>query len=425
MKGPTQTLTTRAESVKAEVRGAIKSYQEGIAAHADATTKAVILLRADLSKARKRLGKVKDEPLQAEVESILQALDTITDSATKFETTTTGTREKVTKQFDRCTADLDASVQQAQNDMQGVIEQTTKALQKTQKKVGDAASARLDDIFARADLDPVLAGQREDFQAFMDRVTSLLAEVRTALEKYHAGALEDVTRRNHESFSAIQTEGKAELERLDQVLGTHAQAVLERTRDMALRVTLDEGGLPASKQPIPADTPALDETLAGELGQRVVEAFQAATETLQAQYRATFEAPLGPLFTSTEAIASELDELLGTYASDQVHAFEENRAAREAATSRLGTALDAQLQEFRDIIDLDLAALLRASQEIIGRIMVKSAETSSTFGEVADESLAQGRAVVEEFIGSLQTTLGDFTKTLAAKQGEIEALRPD
>jgi len=100
--------------------------------------------------------------------------------------------------------------------------------------------------------------------------------------------------------------------------------------------------------------------------------------------------------------------------------FEATQTEHANLMTNLGESYEAQFSEFEDRITQDLISLKNANQEIISKIMIKSAETSNKFFESAEENSRETRLIINSFLTQFNRMISDFNSSFNRMVDEIK-----
>jgi hypothetical protein len=111
------------------------------------------------------------------------------------------------------------------------------------------------------------------------------------------------------------------------------------------------------------------------------------------------------IFTSIDEIGMKLSQNISEFSESQNQLFEKNQSHRNKLLELLKNSFESQFNEFKDIINVDLDSLLKANQEIIGKIMIKTSETGNEFYNKSEITSKKSRETINGFITNINTLL--------------------
>ncbi len=194
---------------------------------------------------------------------------------------------------------------------------------------------------------------------------------------------------------------KSGLATLEQEIQDNARLNLERVKANATTIvtgteTTGKDGLPALEHATKA----------------IVDMFSEGLMEIKEKYRMTFTGAYGALFSSFDDMVVTIGHHVKDYGDKQRAIVKEHERENRALIATMETARDAQMREFNDRLQLDLKSLLDANQDLISRIMIKSAETGSEFTTISDDCLKQSQASLKSFLEKVQSTVSAFIGTI-------------
>ena len=239
-------------------------------------------------------------------------------------------------------------------------------------------------------IDEYIEMHKTNLQKFNKTLNSLDELQEGALK----GILTNVLSVNSKGFNKIS-------DFVDQELDTKLSEFKSREEE-AKEYISEMAGTLAKEEEIPnGKTIKVYEDLFGNLDTGIGEQLS----IIDARYSSLFKTQFKDLFNKIEGIEKNMQEKFEKYIDKQSKSFDAQQIKQTELIKRFKLKMEGQLREFHERLNLDVRSLLDANQEIVGKIMVKSAETGSEFNVKAENSEEMTRRLMDDFFNNLSGTI--------------------
>lgn len=300
---------------------------------------------------------------------------------------------KVARDSNECMEECKDSIESINKKMDAI----EKTVEKKQNTISNEFKEKFSSIFSKENLENVLDNQTEFFRSFIQNFSGVMNNLKEMQESLINKAIEDLTVLNVESFSELEQSLRNEITAFIEYFKTLGGETSKSIKGIASSIASEEDSIQSQELKEYKDM-LLD----------LSAYFEESMAKAQQSYERLFKNQYGTLFKSFDDMAGKFSNTVEHFKKEQEVALKESTASNANLVAKLKDVLDAQLKEFDERIQLDLESLMNANQDIVGRIMVKSAETGSEFNTEAEKTANKNKEIVYTFLSDIEHRMENF-----------------
>ena len=270
---------------------------------------------------------------------------------------------------------------------------------------------KIQDLSSKSDLISTVKDLIKDFREFGKKYMDNLSKFKKLNSDVLKKGLNGLVSINNEAFSSFDKLLIDDVADFVNNLETHTMTNLEKMKTIATEIITESSSLAT------LDIPEFDQTF-----NNLVKIFEENIKETQAKYQKIIQENYGPLFSSVDDIILKIKKDISQFENEQKKLLEINMTSHNKFLNVINKTYNMQFKEFEDRIDADIISLVDANQEIIGKIMIKTAETGSDFYDKSQKTSKKTEKAVNEFLTQLKKSVNDFTNDFNATTERIKDL---
>jgi len=270
---------------------------------------------------------------------------------------------------------------------------------------------KMQELSSKSDLISIIQDLMKEFDSFGKKFFDNLSKYKKVNNDVLKKGLNGIIELNNEAFSSFDKELEDDVADFVFNLEKYTMTNLEKMKIIATEIITEKTELAT------LDIPEFDEVF-----KNLINIFEDNIKETQNKYQKIITENYGPLFSSVDDIISKIKTDISHFESEQKKLLDVNITSHNKFLEVINNTYNSQFKEFEDRIDADINSLVDANQEIIGRIMVKTAETGSVFYDKSVKTSKKSEQAIESFLSDLRKSMVNFTNDFNETTDRIKDL---
>ncbi len=375
-----------------------KTNQERIQEYNDVILKSENRLKTILD--QKDIVIESDEDYKKEIRKFLQITNEIKKQNEEYQRELEKHHTKGTHNLQKDKTAIITSLKKVPEAVENKVNAIEKSLEKDIESLLKKYSSKIEKIKAVSGFFGSLDNQIKSFQSFIEGISGKLADLKEEYNQTMINGLNEVISLNSSSFSIVERAMEENMDRLSVEFQKYIIENIEDLKKIAVENVSEAPEITTLKIPI------FDDIL-----KNISNYFEQYFANFERNYQKIIQETYQTFFTSLDQLEKGIDEDISLFRNDLGKLYEDDQKKFQDLLEILKTSYDAQFSEFEERLDLDLVALTDANQELVGRIMIKSAKTGSEFFESSEQNSKKCEILVKEFLDQFSLRIQEFIQT--------------
>jgi hypothetical protein len=270
----------------------------------------------------------------------------------------------------------------------GIIKSFDKHLNKIIKESNAIALNSKEKLFKKLDV------ETQSFYSFLETISNTISQIKKTNEGMLIESLDELVAINESKFNEFTSRIEEDFINFNKNYENYIASNIENLQKTVSDIISEKNDIN------PLHFPEID-----DLFNNIITLFDKYLKNSREKYLNLIQENFKSIFTSIDEIGMKLSQNISEFSESQNQLFEKNQSHRNKLLELLKNSFESQFNEFKDRINVDLDSLLKANQEIIGKIMIKTAETGNEFYNKSEITSKKSRETINGFITNINTLL--------------------
>ncbi len=328
-----------------------------------------------------------EEGSKAEIKQILSIITKVKKENGDYQSGLQKSHQKNLQALEKDKNSLLELLQQIPNRLEDEFPTIQQSLGKELSNLQQNTSTNLEKLRSKTDLFGNLDNQIKEFHAVIEKIITDFSKMKKTYDKTLTNSLNELTSLIKSVFSTVDKRIKDDMVAFYKNYEIYMKITIEEMQQTATEILKESPNL------TPLTFPELDEAF-----KTLTSLFETYLRESQEKYQKTIQENRRSLYPSIDSFKTSMDESISQFSMNQNKLVLENQTINQKLMTILNDTFQAQFTEFQDRLDQDLNSLLNANQELIGKIMIKSAKTGSEFFEKSEKTSKESEEVIADFM---------------------------
>ncbi len=289
---------------------------------------------------------------------------------------------------------LDETLDKIPNKLETVFAETNQGLDKEITSKLKEVESNINKMRSKTGLFGNLDEQNKAFRSIAKDISDTYTKMKKTYDKALTNSLKDLTSSIKTSLYTIDKRLKDDMVVFYKNFEDYMSSTIITMKEVSSEI------LSSSPELSQITLPEIDDAF-----KNLISLFETHLKDSKERYRELIQVHHNSLIPVIESFEKDTNENISLFESNQEKIFQQNQIQHNQIFKILQESYKSQFSEFEDRINQDLTSLLNANQELISRIMIKSAKTSSEFNEQAEKHSKVSEDLVNEFFKKLETVV--------------------
>lgn len=270
----------------------------------------------------------------------------------------------------------------------GIIKSFDKNLTKIIKESNAIVLNSKEKLFKKLDI------ETKSFYSFLETISNTISQIKKTNEGMLIKSLDELVTINESKFNEFSSRIEEDFINFNKNYENYIASNIENLQKTVSDIISEKTDIN------PLHFPEID-----DLFNNIITLFDKYLKNSREKYQNLIQENFKSIFMSIDEIGMKFNQNISEFNDSQNQIFEKNQSHRNKLLELLKNSFESQFNEFKDRINGDLDSLLKANQEIIGKIMIKTAETGSEFYNKSEKTSKKSRETINGFISNINTLL--------------------